>query len=576
MIATLALVAATTLSAYPVDTIRTTGPASNRIDIVILGDGYTAADQTKFTQDATALTNTLFSATPWKEYAGLFNVRAIHVTSNQNGADNGSYGTTRDTALGAYYLCANIDRLICIDSSAVYNIASQATPDYDLLVVLVNDPKYGGSGGAISVASTNSSSAEIMIHELGHTLGGLADEYESAYPGYPACGTDCPEPNATPNATSTVKWKSWIPTGTPIPTPEGNASYTNNIGVFEGARYLTSGVYRPKDTNCRMRVLGAPYCSVCTEAMVKAFWNRVSMFDAKAPAASSSAPLCSALQFNVTQPALFTPTYFYSWTVNGAGQSANSASYSTNVSGNLNVTLKVQDSTALVRNDPTKILEDSTSWTVTATGGSCGGGSVCMSAGTCLADGGCSSTPLAQGTSCGTASCSNGTLTSASSCDGAGTCVSGTQTSCGGYTCASSSSCRTSCSLQSHCKSGFECVMGQCLTIGTNDAGTSNPPDAGVTQPDAGSTQPDAGVSGPDAGVTPQDAGVTEPDAGVTEDAGTVDTIDAGTSIEDPLPTPLDPVVGACGCNASSGLGAFGLLGLAFVRRRRRSRSSNG
>lgn len=126
--------------------------------------------------------NRLFAATPWREYAGLFNVSIIHVVSNENGADDGTYGAMRDTALGSYYGCSGVDRSICFNSGAVLTVAAQASPQYDQLVVLVNDPKYGGPGGVIAALSTNTDAPEILIHELGHSVGGLADEYENPYP----------------------------------------------------------------------------------------------------------------------------------------------------------------------------------------------------------------------------------------------------------------------------------------------------------------------------------------------------------------------------------------------------------
>ncbi len=120
----------------------------------------------------------LFAATPWKEYAGLLNVSLIHVVSHEDGADNGTAGTMRDTALDASFGCFGVDRTICFKTTKVLAVAAEAVPHSDQLVVLVNDAKYGGSGGVIAALSTNVNAPEILIHELGHSLSGLADEYQ--------------------------------------------------------------------------------------------------------------------------------------------------------------------------------------------------------------------------------------------------------------------------------------------------------------------------------------------------------------------------------------------------------------
>lgn len=362
------LITVLALGAYEVEVLRDAGISSNRFDLVIVGDGYRTQDQTKFTDDGNTIVNRLFASTPWKEYAGLFNVSIIHVVSNENGADNGSDGAMRDTALGSYFGCSGVDRSICFNNSAVLTVAAQASPQYDQLVVLVNDPKYGGSGGVIAALSTNTNAPEILIHELGHSVGGLADEYDDPYPAYPLCpASDCTEPNASRLANSGIKWAAWVEPGTPLPTPENQSAFVDSIGAFEGARYMATGLYRPKDTNCKMKILGVPYCSVCIEGLIRTFFNRVKLVDSYQPSQATTG--CGPMTFSVNPVPISGLTY--AWSVNGVPRVGGS-SISANVGTGVTVSVKVTHSTTLVRNDPAKLLEQTVTFQPVTS--SCDGG----------------------------------------------------------------------------------------------------------------------------------------------------------------------------------------------------------
>ena len=166
--------------AEPTTLIQDNGPSSNRLDIVVLGDGYTAAELGAYAADVDTLMQQVIATAPYDEYQPYINVHRIDVTSNESGADHPEIDEFVDTALGATYFCASIQRLICVDFAAVTAVlnASVALDGRDIVLVLVNDPEYGGSGGAYAVVSTNVSAAEIMLHEIGHSFGFLADEYE--------------------------------------------------------------------------------------------------------------------------------------------------------------------------------------------------------------------------------------------------------------------------------------------------------------------------------------------------------------------------------------------------------------
>jgi hypothetical protein len=265
--------------------------SGNRVDILVLGDGYTNSEQALFNSDAETLRVAMFDYAPYKQYANMVNWTTTFNASIQSGADHPPYqagctgstccadtaaqgdpkaagaGIFVNTAFDGKFCTSQIHRLVTINSSKIY-AAAAAFPGWDQVVVLLNDSVYGGSGGSIAVTTTNTNAKLIVIHEYGHTFHDLADEYSSPYPGYPACSDISPSYTCQVNVTNQtvpteIKWKSWLTPSIPIPTPGGTAG----VGLFEGARYQTTGVYRPQNS-CGMRSLGAQFCSICSQAYV--------------------------------------------------------------------------------------------------------------------------------------------------------------------------------------------------------------------------------------------------------------------------------------------------------------------
>ncbi|PWB74425.1 hypothetical protein C3F09_03990 [candidate division GN15 bacterium] len=300
--------------------LRDTGPDNNRLVLVILGDGYTATNLSDgmFTDAVNSLVSGMDTRSPWDALLLGTNIYRIDVESNEQGADRDSTQTNlRDTYFNSSFWVNGIERLLAIDGTG-YSRAVSAANSYvgyglwDFLFILVNSTKYGGSGGSIAVSSVHPYAPEILLHETGHTFAGLADEYSDAYPGYPAGD---PEPNVDYDFSGpALKWLVWVTPGVPLPTPP-TSPYLSSVGAFEGARYLTTGIYRPMYT-CEMKALDQEFCPVCKEAHINRYTNMMSLLDGATPAWNTSVML-KLTPTTITLNSIPIGPMHYAWRLNG-------------------------------------------------------------------------------------------------------------------------------------------------------------------------------------------------------------------------------------------------------------------
>lgn len=267
--------------------IRDAGPPNTRWNLVIVSDGYQAAQMAQFATDAQDFVDRLFMEPPFNtpELACGINIYRLDVTSTDAGADKpncadgGGSGTTVDTYFDSTF-CYDGDtqRLLAGDSALAQSTVEDVLPEWHQILVIVNDPERGGAGGSVAWSSNSGSDwKEVCIHEIGHSAFGLADEYdyggEDEWP-----GGEPGEPNVSAvSDPATVKWSGLVTAGPDNPTaPNPDCTTTNpgpspvpdgTVGTFEGAKYSHCGIYRPV-WNCMMRDTGAPFCPVCTETIV--------------------------------------------------------------------------------------------------------------------------------------------------------------------------------------------------------------------------------------------------------------------------------------------------------------------
>lgn len=237
-----------------VSTIFESGPSRSKIDVLLISDGYTAAQFGDFRRHAAKLLAALFGMEPFKTRRSAFNVRILEVPVRPLPVEFNIFGIER-------YALTYANR-------ALRDLAS--TAPYDVIEILINQEKYGGGGifnDQSTVAAANAAAEYVFVHELAHNLAGLADEYVGSvtYESDVSRGAEPWEPNITAlHDPAMLKWRDLVEPGTPIPTP---LSYAGRVGAFEGGGYEARGVFRP-EVECLMgsRKL-VPFCRVCQRAI---------------------------------------------------------------------------------------------------------------------------------------------------------------------------------------------------------------------------------------------------------------------------------------------------------------------
>jgi hypothetical protein len=271
--------------------VQVTGAPGKRFNLILMGDGYTAAEQARFQADADRHLNVMWSIEPFKSYRNYVNVYRIDIVSGESGisCDPGLDSPRRTTPLGMGFWgrCnpGSVQRLITMDNAAATryaNLAAGTTSANRQILALANSGTYGGAGGTYATASgSNSMSALISPHELGHSLGGLQDEYDYYQRGVPGGAYTGPEPASAHHTLLTEqqlrdqqkKWWRWLGE----PSESGGP-----IGRYEGGLYFTTGVWRPS-AHSMMKTLGYYFDQVSREVMTQRITAKTMVIQDSAP-----------------------------------------------------------------------------------------------------------------------------------------------------------------------------------------------------------------------------------------------------------------------------------------------------
>jgi hypothetical protein len=298
-------------------TLWESGPPETKVDLLLIGDGYTEAELPKFHADAKRLVEKMFTVEPYRSRRGDFNVRAIDVAAAESGIHNPRTGDMRRSRVGTEYNTFDSERYALTPDNRGWRDIASAAP-YDAVEILINNRYYGGGGifnDHATVAVDSGSAEYIFVHEFGHHFAGLGDEYYTSDVAYETGAADKVEP-WEPNVTAlhdpaALKWKDLVEPGTPLPTPWAKDAYerrsteiqaerhrlrstgapepamdalfakqlefetrflstmthSGKVGAFEGAAYEPKGLYRPEADCIMFSRDPVGFCRVCRRAI---------------------------------------------------------------------------------------------------------------------------------------------------------------------------------------------------------------------------------------------------------------------------------------------------------------------
>lgn len=241
------------------------------IDVAILAEGYTLQEMQAFYEDADIACKSIFDHEPFKSMKKRFNVVAVASPSTDSGVSVPRLNEWKHTAFSSHFSTFYSDRYLTTSRVKAIHDALAGIP-YEHIIILANTEEYGGGGIYNSYTLTTAHHPmfrPVVVHEFGHSFGGLADEYfydndvmTDTYP----LDIEPWEQNISTQVDFAAKWKDMLSENTPVPTP-ADVSENYPTGVYEGGGYSAKGIFRPAE-NCRMRTNEYPaFCPVCQRAL---------------------------------------------------------------------------------------------------------------------------------------------------------------------------------------------------------------------------------------------------------------------------------------------------------------------
>ena len=264
-----------TYDILPFKNLHVVAEPAKAYDILLVPEGYAFADTAKWRKDAERCAAAILNCSPFKENAWRINIRALCESYIESGVSKDDASMRKKkTLLGASFYTLGTERYLMVED--MWRLASVCgLMPYDHVLVICNTTKYGGGGiyNFHSTVTDNRYFNYVCVHELGHGIAGLADEYytsDVAVRDYYPEGTEPPAPNITSLVDFDRKWKDMLDPEVPVPTPV-EKQYEEVLGVFEGAGYCAKGLYRPR-RHCTMKEIKYDdFCPVCQRAFQRMF-----------------------------------------------------------------------------------------------------------------------------------------------------------------------------------------------------------------------------------------------------------------------------------------------------------------
>ena len=341
------------------------GKSTNRVDIVVIGDGYQASELTKFSNQVNTYASGIMLQEPFLAYSNYFNIHRIDIESVDSGISNDiSQTDTKNTPLNSQFWCQGNQTTLCTDVTKAWNYAALAR-DFDHILVLVNSSSTGSAAYPFSdlsvVSALQAQNIDSAIHQLGHSFGNLADEYDvgpwPTYTGFEPAEFNVSAQNTAAMTLQNIKWIKWL----------GNTAFGSEVGTFEGAMGYEKGIYRPTITS-KMRELNAPFNGPSIESIIKEIYRKVKVIDDATP---NSSGLSGQNTFFVKPMKNGTQPLKIQWYMDG--NPINSATLETfrpnDVSftnGPHTLSVKVVDNTTWLKDEVfrAKFMTDERAWTI--------------------------------------------------------------------------------------------------------------------------------------------------------------------------------------------------------------------
>ena len=361
---------------FKIDTLQYQGSANHMVNLVILGDGYTKDQLEDYAADSKQFTNYFFAIEPFKQYSNFFNVFAIRTISEESGATHDCKASdcvhgdtdlskypkrynkfTRDhavpvthpnTIFGSSFDNGGLHRLVVPQKNdRIEEVLKTHIPNYTQVVILVNSPFYGGSGGKWATSTVNFKSNDIAVHEIGHSFAQLADEYWA--------GNQYAIESVNRSQTAdvnTVPWKYWLG--------------KDGVGIYSyGGKGSPSAWFRPHEY-CKMQYLVAPFCPVCQEQFVASIKRKSSPFIAVKPILNNVLTLDSVQKFTLRLAKPSPNTFKLVWLLNNEAIAHDIDSIYLDPgmlhNGANELKVCIQDTTGLLRNPNYVNHKDSIVW----------------------------------------------------------------------------------------------------------------------------------------------------------------------------------------------------------------------